>query len=256
LRIELKALRESEKRGDGAPVRNNRAISPTDIADLAITLLEMCAAGSGEHLICLLRELLNVDRHRKHLSQADGNRRQMFEAALEDATAALARERFTDLKELSVRSLAFRCGVSIATISTWRKCEEYKKKVASLKEEWERRLRDGIEVIRNNHPALSEEEIFDLALGSERHESFMDGEEEFPSEEEMFYLEEIMLAFWREDVEMKKKAASAKERWERKLRVLLERIRDDYPDLSKEEIFYLALDRVSFESLHIPEDIL
>jgi hypothetical protein len=66
LRSELKLLREAEAKPGAAPVRRGKALSRTQISDIAIELLECIG---GECLVCLFQELLDVDRHRKSLSE-------------------------------------------------------------------------------------------------------------------------------------------------------------------------------------------
>ena len=64
LSAELKKLREREKIVGKAPVLKGETLSRLVIADLAMTMVEMCALQPGENLICLLQELLYVDRYR------------------------------------------------------------------------------------------------------------------------------------------------------------------------------------------------
>src|SRR5262249_37339269 len=65
LREELAILREGERTSGKAPARRGLTLHRIEIADLAMTMTEAC--GGPEQLICLLQELLDVDRHRHSL---------------------------------------------------------------------------------------------------------------------------------------------------------------------------------------------
>jgi hypothetical protein len=83
LRDELQVLRSAEAQPGSAPVRRQQALSRTEIADVAIELLECIA---GESLVCLLQELLAIDRHRMSLADDFSN---LDRAAQLEATSNL-----------------------------------------------------------------------------------------------------------------------------------------------------------------------
>jgi hypothetical protein len=125
LRMELKNLRESEKKIGTAPVLIGGALSRLTIADLTMTMLETCN-GAGENLICLLHELLDVDRHRKAL--ADKRSKQFDMAARIEAETALQG------KQCGVRELARMVGASGSTVLNWRRDPEYQSVVQMEKD--------------------------------------------------------------------------------------------------------------------------
>jgi hypothetical protein len=113
LRGELNKLRDSKK----------ATLPRVEIADLAITMLEQLADGFdgiGENLLSLLRELLEVDRHRKKIAPNEKLRR----AAMIDGMA-LENGEF-----LGVRELARRVGVSPRAIVDWRRSAIYHKEIS------------------------------------------------------------------------------------------------------------------------------
>jgi hypothetical protein len=122
LRSELKTLRHSKK----ASVR--RVV----IADLAMTMLENLVEGLndrvwssklgiGEELLCLLRELLDVDRHRKSITLSE----KLRHAAMRDGIAIQDGKEF-----LGVRELARRVGVRPGAIVEWRRSKIYHKEIS------------------------------------------------------------------------------------------------------------------------------
>ena len=117
LSAELKKLREFEKIVGKAPVLKGETLSRLVIADLAMTMVEMCALQPGENLICLLQELLDVDRYRA--SQADKPSEAFQQAAQIDAQMAVQG------KSIGVRQLAKMVSVNASTISGWRRNPDY-----------------------------------------------------------------------------------------------------------------------------------
>ncbi len=87
LSSELAKLRKTEQQVGAAPVRTGAALSRLTIADLAITMVQFLEGPPGENLICLLQELLDVDRHRKALAENPGN--EFTRAAMTEAIGAL-----------------------------------------------------------------------------------------------------------------------------------------------------------------------
>jgi hypothetical protein len=134
LRKELKKLREGEKNVGQAPVLKGETLSRLVIADLAMTMVELCALQPGENLICLLQELLNVDRHRA--SQAEKPIEAFEQAASIDAQMAVQG------KSIRVRQLARETSVDAGTISRWRDDPDYQTKVEMYKSIFSRLLAD------------------------------------------------------------------------------------------------------------------
>ena len=122
LRQEIAQLREVEKLGEAAPVRRGLTMSPADISDLAVTLLEALLDQSEPELIALIAELLNVDKHRRDKAQRS-KKEEMGNAAFIEA----------QIEGLSNRDLAKEVGVDHTTISRWRKNPDYKKRVEFVK---------------------------------------------------------------------------------------------------------------------------
>jgi len=113
LRGELRKLRESKK----------ATLSRVEIADLAVAMLERLADGrdgTGENLLCLLRELLDVDRHRKRITPAP----KLIEAARLEGLAIQNRE------PLGVRELARLVRVRPRAIVDWRRSAVYHKEIS------------------------------------------------------------------------------------------------------------------------------
>jgi hypothetical protein len=135
LRKELKELREKEKIVSAAPVLNGKTLSRSVIADLAMTMVELCASQPGENLICLLQELLGVDRHRA--SQADKPIEAFQKAAQFDAQLAIQGKR------IGVRPLAKIVSVDISTISRWRRNPDYNEAVATFESIFSKALADN-----------------------------------------------------------------------------------------------------------------
>jgi hypothetical protein len=134
LRNELKKLRESEKIVGKAPVLTGETLSRLVIADLAMTMVEVCEFQPEENLMCLLQELLNVDRHRA--SQADKPSEAFQQAAQIDAQMAVQG------KSIGVRNLAKVVSVDAGTISGWRNDPDYQAEVEMHKSVFSRLLAD------------------------------------------------------------------------------------------------------------------
>ena len=121
-RIQLARIRAAQKPG-GRGARTLEPSLPT-ISDLAVTLMESLEDPPGLELIALMRELLDVDAHRKlHERRVEIEFR--FDAAAErEARSSLQG------KELGVRALAKSMGVAPATITKWRKSKQFQAAVA------------------------------------------------------------------------------------------------------------------------------
>jgi hypothetical protein len=132
LRIELKGLREGEKKIGAAPVFRGEALPRAVIADLAMTMLECLYKEVGENLICLLQELLDVDRHRKSLSI---KRAKKFEDA-----ARIEARLIVQGKARGVRRFAKLLFMSPSTVIAWRRSAKYQSLVEYWKGFWLRQL--------------------------------------------------------------------------------------------------------------------
>jgi hypothetical protein len=149
---ELQTLRERERKVGSAPVLSGKTMSRLDIADLAMTMLESCEDRPGEHLIRLLQQLLDVDRHRKALA---GFRNEKFESAV-DIDAQLSLEG----RAPSAYQLARYLSVSPTTIIAWRQLPEYHLKQEALIKYWRRELREFLEEVKVAAPNLGEHQAF------------------------------------------------------------------------------------------------
>jgi hypothetical protein len=149
LSSELNKLREGERRAGAAPMRWGQALPRAEMADLAMTMLEACEAPPGENLICLLQELLDVDRHRKALAEKPGE--EFVNAAYFEAANELQG------RTTGVREIARKVSVSPAAVSGWKKLDNY----LEAKEVAKRLLLLGkrIEAFRNGDPQLAEGEV-------------------------------------------------------------------------------------------------
>jgi hypothetical protein len=153
LRRELKVLRDAEAQSGTAPVRRDRALSRTVISDIAIELLEGIG---GEELTCLFLELLDVDRHRKSVSEVFTQR---------DRVAAS--EALLELQGLKMGVRAFGNHLSVApsSVTRWRRNPAYRERVDIYKTVWGRVLRDDyFDQIRSENPAFTEAECFRRAF--------------------------------------------------------------------------------------------
>jgi hypothetical protein len=113
LRGELNKLRDSK----------TATLARVEIADLAITMLEQLADGFdwiGENLLSLLRELLEVDRHRRKIVPNPKLRM----AAMIDGMALESGE------VIGVRELARRVSVRPRAIVEWRRSAIYHKEIS------------------------------------------------------------------------------------------------------------------------------
>jgi hypothetical protein len=153
LRKELKQLREAEAKPGAAPVRRGKALSRTEISEIAIELLECLA---GPKLTCLIQELLDVDRHRKSRSEVFS---QLEQAAEIEAQAQLQG------KPLGVREFAKYMSVAPSSITRWRRSGFFWERVKLIKSSWENVLReDYFEKIKATAPEASDTECFRRAF--------------------------------------------------------------------------------------------
>jgi hypothetical protein len=153
LRKELKQLREEEAKPGAAPVRRDKALARIKISEIAIELLGCLA---GQKLTCLFQELLDVDRHRKSLSEEFSQ--------LEAAAEVEAQTRLQG-NQLGVREFAKLMSVSPSSVSRWRKSQSFWERVELSKSLWERVLRDDyFEKIRAKAPDATDAECFRLAF--------------------------------------------------------------------------------------------
>jgi hypothetical protein len=154
LRDKIQALRKAERRVGEAPVLTGASLSRLTIADIAMTMLQFLDAPPRENLICLLQELLGVDRHRQSLSERRGDA--FLQTMIVDALKTLQGVEF------GVRDLASFVGVEPSTVTRWRRRPEYKSGVEELKQYYRKGLPHWIRDGRNR--GLSESESFERAF--------------------------------------------------------------------------------------------
>ena len=123
LRSELKKLRDGEAKAGEAPFRNRNAQSRLWIADVAQTMLEGLTDRPEDELLSLVRELLDLDRHRKALAGRPEVRMKFENAANLEAEAEIQGARY------GVRALARQVRVSPSTITAWRKDPKYRHRI-------------------------------------------------------------------------------------------------------------------------------
>jgi hypothetical protein len=153
LRQELKALREAEGRSGAAPVRRKAALSRTVVSDIAIELLECIG---GESLICLFQELLDVDRHRKSLSESF--------TQLDNAAEVFALLELQG-QPIGVRAFASQMAVAPSSVTRWRKNPAFRERVDFHKHVWGHFLRDEhFNQVRIEEPGLADAECFRRAF--------------------------------------------------------------------------------------------
>jgi hypothetical protein len=140
-----------------APVRTGRALSPLDIADIAMTMVECCLSDVlGDDLICLLQKLLNVDRRRKSLAESRHDR--FYRAADLEAQGALRG------RKCGVNELARSVSVSPSAIVAWKKTTVFQEEVAACQDCWKRCLDEYFQMIKAENPELPDEEAFTRAF--------------------------------------------------------------------------------------------
>ncbi len=153
LRSQLMELRKSEAKSGTSPVRREKRLSRTEIADAAVEMLQCIA---GDKLICLFQELLDVDRHRRSHGIVFA---QMERAAEIDAQCRLQG------RPLGVREHALVMSVSGSTVTRWRRTAAYRKRVEMFTHVWGHTLRDDyFESIRSKNPNATEDECFRIAF--------------------------------------------------------------------------------------------
>jgi hypothetical protein len=153
LRRELKTLRKIEATAGSAPVRRRLAMSRSEIADIAVELLECLG---GQSLTCLFQELLDVDRRRKSLAEDFLN---LDSAANSEAMLSLQGG------NIGVREFAKLREVAPSTVTRWRRSEEYRALVQFHKDIWDGVLRNKyFDKIKLDSPNLTEAECFRRAF--------------------------------------------------------------------------------------------
>jgi hypothetical protein len=125
---ELQKLPKGVEASGASPVRRHGLLSPLDIADLAIAMLDYdCLLDKKpsptKELIGLLAQLLGVTRHRDTFANSDRRSREFSLAAQIDGQAALRG------KTITVRELAKLVSKITGTIVTWRQSKRYKELV-------------------------------------------------------------------------------------------------------------------------------
>lgn len=129
-------------------MRRGQALPRAEMADLAMTMLEACEAPPGENLICLLQELLDVDRHRTAV--ANKHIEEFQKAAWIEAHYAVKGS------ELKLRELARLVNVAPANINLWRKSASYLKAIEDAKKALAFAHKEPLEAIKASTPDLSE----------------------------------------------------------------------------------------------------
>jgi hypothetical protein len=153
LRKELRHLRKAEANPGAAPVRRGKALARIEISEIAIELLECLA---GQKLTCLFQELLDVDRHRKALSE---------EFSQLEAAAEIEAQTRLQGRPLGVRELAKLMSVAPSSVSRWRRSQSFWERVELRRSSWERVLRDDyFEKIRAEAPHMTDAECFRRAF--------------------------------------------------------------------------------------------
>jgi hypothetical protein len=132
LSTELQRLREAERVLGSAPVLTGSMLSRLTISDLAMTMLQFLEEPPGTNLICLLQELLDVDRHRTRLATEPGDT--FIKATIEEARGSLMGMTY------GVRKLAKLVAVHPSSISRWRRLAIYRQNVEEQIESHQERL--------------------------------------------------------------------------------------------------------------------
>jgi hypothetical protein len=165
LSIELARLRKEEKRIGSAPILSGRLLSRIVIADIAITMLQFLEKPPCENLICLLQELLDVDRHRVAL--ATPRSYSYDRAVVEEAHAELQG------MTLGVRKLAKAISVPPrtippSTITRWRRLDEYRRDVRDERKQVEEKLAPLVEDILKLNPGMGLEAAYSQAIKTDK----------------------------------------------------------------------------------------
>ena len=156
LRKELGALKAREREVGSAPIFSGKMLSRTFIGDVAITMLQFLGGPPSDMLICLLQELLDVDRHRMALVKSRPGA--FVLALLAEAQAALQGE------VLGVRELAKRVSVRPSTITRWRRLDEYGRDLLEIRKSQEKRLGPLVEEILEARPGMRRELAYTEAI--------------------------------------------------------------------------------------------
>jgi hypothetical protein len=152
LRDELKQMRAVQSKG-GHPVRRGKTLSLPEIADLAFTMLETLHAVDVQ-LLSLLRELLNVDRHRR----AFANRKKFNRAADSEAQFRLQGS------PQSVNKMASSTSISVSTASEWKKLAKFQERVSSYEQFWRHRVGDYVQIVKDRYPEIGDGHAFRIAM--------------------------------------------------------------------------------------------
>jgi hypothetical protein len=154
LRGKIQVLRRAEWRVGVAPVLIGGSLSRPVIADITMTMLQFLKAPPGENLICLLQELLGIDRHRRSLSERRGDA--FLETMIVDALKSIQGVEF------GVRDLASFVKVVPSTVTRWKRKPEYRSGVEELKEHYRKVVPRWIREGRRRR--LSESDSFERAF--------------------------------------------------------------------------------------------
>jgi hypothetical protein len=122
LRKELAILRDEQRKPGTAPVRRGQTLSRADIADMASALLSLFMPRKRDDLtplIELIEELLDVNRHREAFASRPYNTEAFWKAAKIERDLARAG------RKVGVREIARQVGVSVGTVTAWRRRFEW-----------------------------------------------------------------------------------------------------------------------------------
>jgi hypothetical protein len=140
-----------------SPKESKLALSRLTIADIAMSMVEQFSDELGDELICLLQELLGVDRHRKTVAKSRSDR---FRTAVAIVAQYALRGR-----TFGVNELARLVSVSHQTIMAWNNSTVFQENVAGEQNYWGRYLRDRyFPVIKTEKPDISDQEAFARAF--------------------------------------------------------------------------------------------
>jgi hypothetical protein len=152
LRGKWAELRAAKQLGN-SPLRVRGKILETDIKDIAMTLLECSANAPLDELICLLRELLELDKHRE--ARADAAARFQWFVGIEAWQILQG-------KDHGVREMARLTGISKSGISDMRKRSDYADTLAESKKATVIFIQRAVrEILTADNPTVSEEEILE-----------------------------------------------------------------------------------------------
>lgn len=169
---ELKKLREGERQVGSAPVLRGKTMSRLDIADLAVTMLENCEDRPRRTLICLIQQLLDIDRHRKALIDDRQNEKLDLAVNIDVESSLVGRA-------ASAYQLARHLSVSPTTMTAWRRLPEYHAKRRAVLGLWKDELREYLDKVKAADPNLAEQQASRRAFEMYKQDSAKRSDPEF-----------------------------------------------------------------------------